>query len=334
MPGFTHLQSAQPVTFGHHLMAYVEMFGRDRGAFATPAPASTNVPSGAGALAGTSFPIDRHMTAGALGFDGPTRNSLDSVSDRDSLLEFMAAASICAVHLSRLAEEIIIWMSAPSLRAPADRWTTGSSMMPQKRNPDAAELVRGKAGRVVGSLVALITTMKGLPLTYSKDMQEDKEQVFDAADTLEICLAAMTGMIADIEPVPERMRAAAGRASPRPPTSRTGWCGPWGFPSGTRITSRAASWPRPSDGVAAWRTFRWTPCRRSSRGSLRRSTRCSASRTRSAPARASAARRPSGWRRPRPGGGRGFEGARRRGEPRRGSHLSPGGRGRAAQPTG
>jgi argininosuccinate lyase len=211
MPGFTHLQSAQPVTFGHHLMAYVEMFGRDRGRFRDSRARLNECPLGAGALAGTSFPIDRHMTARALGFDGPTRNSLDSVSDRDSLLEFMAAASICAVHLSRLAEEIIIWMSAPFgfVRLP-DRWTTGSSMMPQKRNPDAAELVRGKTGRVIGSLVSLLTVMKGLPLAYAKDTQEDKEPLFDAADTIEIVLAAATGMVEDLEPVPERMAAVAG----------------------------------------------------------------------------------------------------------------------------
>jgi len=211
MPGFTHLQSAQPVTFGHHLMAYVEMFGRDRSRFRDSRRRLNECPLGAGALAGTSFPIDRHMTAKALGFDGPTRNSLDTVSDRDSLLEFMAAASICAMHLSRLAEEIIIWMSAPFgfVKLP-DRWTTGSSMMPQKRNPDAAELVRGKTGRVIGSLVSLLTVMKGLPLAYAKDTQEDKEPLFDAADTLEIVLAATTGMIQDLEPVPERMAAVAG----------------------------------------------------------------------------------------------------------------------------
>jgi argininosuccinate lyase len=211
MPGFTHLQSAQPVTFGHHMMAYVEMFARDRGRFRDSRARLNECPLGAAALAGTSFPLDRDMVAAALGFDGPTRNSLDSVSDRDSLLEFLAAASICAVHLSRLAEEIIVWMSAPFsfVRLP-DRWTTGSSIMPQKRNPDAAELVRGKTGRIVGALTALLTVMKGLPLAYSKDMQEDKEQLFDAADTLEIVLAAMTGMMQDLEPVPERMAAVAG----------------------------------------------------------------------------------------------------------------------------
>ena len=211
MPGFTHLQSAQPVTFGHHLMAYVEMFGRDRSRFRDSRARLNECPLGAAALAGTSFPIDRQATAEALGFAGPTRNSLDSVADRDAVLEFLSAASICAVHLSRLAEEIVVWMSAPFgfVRLP-DRWTTGSSIMPQKRNPDAAELVRGKTGRIFGALQAVLTMMKGLPLTYSKDMQEDKEQLFDAADTLEIVLAAMTGMVQDLEPVPERMAALAG----------------------------------------------------------------------------------------------------------------------------
>jgi argininosuccinate lyase len=211
MPGFTHLQSAQPVTFGHHLMAYVEMFGRDRSRVRDSRRRLNESPLGAAALAGTSFPIDRAMTADALGFDGPTRNSLDSVADRDGILEFLSLAAICAVHLSRLAEEIVVWMSAPFgfVRLP-DRWTTGSSIMPQKRNPDAAELVRGKSGRIFGSLHSVLTMMKGLPLTYSKDMQEDKEQLFDAADTLELILAAMTGMIEDLEPVPERMRALAG----------------------------------------------------------------------------------------------------------------------------
>jgi argininosuccinate lyase len=211
MPGFTHLQSAQPVTFGHHLMAYVEMFGRDLSRVRDSRRRLNESPLGAAALAGTSFPIDRAMTAAALGFDGPTRNSLDSVADRDAILEFLSLAAICAVHLSRLAEEIVVWMSAPFgfVRLP-DRWTTGSSIMPQKRNPDAAELVRGKSGRIFGSLQSVLTMMKGLPLTYSKDMQEDKEQLFDAADTLELILAAMTGMIEDLEPVPERMKALAG----------------------------------------------------------------------------------------------------------------------------
>jgi argininosuccinate lyase len=211
MPGFTHLQSAQPVTFGHHMLAYVEMFARDRSRICDSRARLNECPLGAAALAGTSFPLDREGVAKALGFDRATRNSLDSVSDRDFILEFLSAASITAVHLSRLAEEIIIWMSAPFsfVRLP-DRWTTGSSIMPQKRNPDAAELVRGKSGRIFGALMALLTMMKGLPLTYSKDMQEDKEQLFDAADTLEIVLAAMTGMIQDLEPVPERMAQVAG----------------------------------------------------------------------------------------------------------------------------
>jgi argininosuccinate lyase len=211
MPGFTHLQSAQPVTFGHHLMAYVEMLGRDRSRARDSRARLNECPLGAGALAGTSFPIDRHATAKALGFDGPMRNSLDAVSDRDFALEFLSIAAICATHLSRLAEEIVLWVTPQfGFVRLTDRWTTGSSIMPQKRNPDAAELVRGKTGRVVGALVALLTLMKGLPLTYGKDMQEDKQQIFDAADTLELSLAAMTGMIADLTAVPERMAAAAG----------------------------------------------------------------------------------------------------------------------------
>ncbi|MGI6244761.1 MAG: argininosuccinate lyase [Pseudochelatococcus sp.] len=211
MPGFTHLQSAQPVTFGHHLLAYVEMLGRDRGRFRDSRTRLNECPLGAAALAGTSFPIDRHATAAALGFDGPTRNSLDSVSDRDFILEYLSSAAICAVHLSRLAEETVLWMTAQfGFVRLSDRWTTGSSIMPQKKNPDAAELVRGKTGRVFGALIALLTVMKGLPLTYSKDMQEDKEQLFDAADTLELVLAATTGMIEDLEAVPARMAAAAG----------------------------------------------------------------------------------------------------------------------------
>ena len=211
MPGFTHLQSAQPVTFGHHLMAYVEMLGRDRSRVRDSLARLNECPLGTGALAGTSFPIDRDTTAKALGFDGPTRNSLDSVSDRDFALEFLAIAAIAATHLSRLAEEIVLWVTPQfGFVRLSDRWTTGSSIMPQKRNPDAAELVRGKTGRVIGALVALLTLMKGLPLTYAKDMQEDKQQIFDAADTLELSLAAMTGMITDLTAVPERMAAAAG----------------------------------------------------------------------------------------------------------------------------
>ena len=211
MPGFTHLQVAQPVTFGHHMLAYVEMLARDRSRFAD-ARARMNVsPLGAAALAGTSFPIDRLMTAQALGFDGPMANSLDAVSDRDFALEFLAAASICAMHLSRLAEELVIWSTAQfRFVRLSDRWSTGSSIMPQKRNPDAAELIRAKIGRIMGANVALMMVMKGLPLTYSKDMQEDKEQVFDAADNLMLALAAMTGMIGDMVPNRDAMQTAAG----------------------------------------------------------------------------------------------------------------------------
>ena len=211
MPGFTHLQSAQPVTFGHHLLAYVEMFARDRGRFADARRRLNESPLGAAALAGTAFPIDRDNTAAALGFDRPAANSLDAVSDRDFVLETLAAASICAMHLSRFAEEIVIWSSAQfRFIALSDRYTTGSSIMPQKRNPDAAELVRAKAGRIIGALNALLIVMKGLPLAYSKDMQEDKEQVFDALPALSLCLAAMTGMVADMQPDRERLKAAAG----------------------------------------------------------------------------------------------------------------------------
>ncbi|MBS7740553.1 MULTISPECIES: argininosuccinate lyase [unclassified Chelatococcus] len=211
MPGFTHLQSAQPVTFGHHLMAYVEMIGRDRSRMRDSRKRLNECPLGAAALAGTSFPIDRHMTAKALGFDGPTRNSLDSVSDRDSLLEYMTVAAIAAVHLSRLAEELVVWMTPQfAFVRLSDRWTTGSSIMPQKKNPDAAELVRAKTGRIFGALMGLLTVMKGLPLAYSKDMQEDKERLFDAVDTLELALAATAGMIEDLTVDEGRMAAAAG----------------------------------------------------------------------------------------------------------------------------
>jgi len=199
MPGFTHLQTAQPVTWGHHMMAYVEMLARDRSRFQDARRRMNECPLGAAALAGTSFPIDRHATAAALGFDRPTANSLDSVSDRDFALEFLSASSICAMHLSRFAEELVIWSSAQfRFVRLSDRWTTGSSIMPQKKNPDAAELLRAKLGRILGATVALFTIMKGLALTYSKDMQEDKEQVFDAADTLMLALAAMTGMVGDM----------------------------------------------------------------------------------------------------------------------------------------
>lgn len=210
MPGFTHLQTAQPVTFGHHLLAYVEMFERDRGRMRDARARLNEAPLGAGALAGTSFPIDRHQTASALGFDGPAGNSLDTVSDRDFAVEFLAACALTSVHLSRIAEEIVIWMSAPfRFVSLSDAFSTGSSMMPQKRNPDAAELVRGKTGRVIGDLTALLITLKGLPLTYFKDMQEDKEPVFDAYDALELSVAAMTGMIQDLTVHAPAMRAAA-----------------------------------------------------------------------------------------------------------------------------
>jgi argininosuccinate lyase len=211
MPGFTHLQSAQPVTFGHHLLAYVEMLARDRGRFADARRRLNESPLGAAALAGTSFPIDRFMTAEALGFDRPTANSLDSVSDRDFALESLAAASICAVHLSRFAEEIVLWTSAQfGFVRLSDAFTTGSSIMPQKRNPDAAELVRGKTGRIIGALNTLLIVMKGLPLAYSKDMQEDKEGTFDALNALSLCIAAMAGMVRDMEPDLKAMKRAAG----------------------------------------------------------------------------------------------------------------------------
>ncbi|MEM7488583.1 MAG: argininosuccinate lyase [Pseudomonadota bacterium] len=210
MPGFTHLQTAQPVTWGHHMLAYAEMFHRDLGRFRDARTRMNECPLGTAALAGTSFPIDRDMTAAALGFDRPAANSLDAVSDRDFALEFLAAASICAMHLSRLAEELVIWSSAQfRFVRLSDRWSTGSSIMPQKRNPDAAELLRAKVGRILGANVALLTVMKGLPLTYSKDMQEDKEQVFDAADSLMLALAAMTGMVADMAPQRDALEAAA-----------------------------------------------------------------------------------------------------------------------------
>ena len=210
MPGFTHLQVAQPVTWGHHMMAYVEMFARDRARFADARKRMNESPLGAAALAGTSFPLDRQMTADALGFDRPMANSLDAVAARDFALEFLGAASICAMHLSRLAEELVIWSSAQfRFVAMSDRWSTGSSIMPQKRNPDAAELLRAKIGRIFGANVALMTIMKGLPLTYSKDMQEDKEQTFDAADSLMLGLAAMTGMVADMKARPDDLRVAA-----------------------------------------------------------------------------------------------------------------------------
>src|SRR3954463_15714774 len=211
MPGFTHLQTAQPVTFGHHLLAYVEMAARDRGRFADARRRLNENPLGAAALAGTSFPLDRAMTAKALGFDRPAANSLDAVSDRDFVMEVLAAASITAVHLSRFAEEIVLWCSPlVGFVALSDTFTTGSSIMPQKRNPDAAELVRAKTGRIFGALQGILVVMKGLPLTYQKDMQEDKEGAMDAFAALMLCTAAMAGMVADMVPNPARMKAAAG----------------------------------------------------------------------------------------------------------------------------
>ncbi len=210
MPGFTHLQSAQPVTFGHHLLAYVEMLGRDSGRLADARRRLNESPLGAAALAGTPYPIDREMTARALGFDRPTANSLDAVSDRDFILETLAAGAIMAMHLSRFAEELVIWSSAQfNFVRLSDKFTTGSSIMPQKRNPDAAELIRAKVGRVIGALSALLVVMKGLPLAYSKDMQEDKEVAFDALDALSLSLAAMTGMVGDLTVNRTRMQQAA-----------------------------------------------------------------------------------------------------------------------------
>ena len=210
MPGFTHLQTAQPVTWGHHMLAYVEMFARDLSRVRDARKRMNECPLGSAALAGTGFAIDRHMTAEALGFDRPTANSLDAVSDRDFALEFLSTASICAMHLSRFAEELVIWSSAQfRFVALSDRFSTGSSIMPQKKNPDAAELIRAKIGRIFGANVALMTVMKGLPLAYSKDMQEDKEQVFDAADNLMLALAAMEGMVKDMSANVDNLEAAA-----------------------------------------------------------------------------------------------------------------------------
>lgn len=211
MPGFTHLQTAQPVTWGHHMLAYAEMLDRDRGRFRDARGRMNESPLGCAALAGTSFPLDREDTARALGFDRPMRNSLDAVSDKDFELEFMAAASICAMHLSRFAEELVVWSSAQfRFVTLSDSFTTGSSIMPQKKNPDAAELIRGKIGRVVGHFMGLIMVMKGLSLAYAKDMQEDKEATFDAADTIQLMIAAMEGMVTDLKPNPEALREAAG----------------------------------------------------------------------------------------------------------------------------
>ncbi len=243
MPGFTHLQTAQPVTFGHHLLAYVEMLARDHGRFSDARKRLNSCPLGAAALAGTSFPTNRQQTSDLLGFDGPTANSMDSVSARDFALEALSAAAICATHLSRLAEEIVIFASAAYgfFKLP-DAYSTGSSIMPQKRNPDAAELIRAKSGRIIGALTGLMIVMKGLPLAYSKDMQEDKEGVFDALDSLSLCLAAMAGMISTLGVDAERMRAAAGLGFSTATDLPTGWFGLPIFRFATRIISLAVWW--------------------------------------------------------------------------------------------
>ena len=255
MPGFTHLQTAQPVTWGHHMMAYVEMFGRDLSRVRDARARMNECPLGAAALAGTSFPIDRDMTAHALGFDRPCANSLDAVSDRDFALEFLGVASICAMHLSRFAEELVIWSSAQfRFVALSDRFSTGSSIMPQKKNPDAAELIRAKVGRIFGANVALMMVMKGLPLAYSKDMQEDKEQVFDAADNLMLALAAMEGMVRDMAAQKDNLEAAAGSGFSTA-TDLADWlvrvraCR-----SARRIMSPVASWPAPKRRAVTCRT--------------------------------------------------------------------------------
>jgi len=226
MPGYTHLQTAQPVTVGHHMMAYVEMLKRDYSRFADARARMNESPLGAAALAGTSFPIDRQMTAKALGFDQPMQNSMDAVSDRDFVAEFLFAASLTAVHLSRLAEELVLWSSDRfGFITLSDEFSTGSSIMPQKRNPDAAELIRGKPGRITGALMTLLIILKGLPMTYGKDLQEDKEPVFDAAEHLMIALAAMTGMMRDLTFNPDAMRDALNSGLPRQLIWRTGWFG-------------------------------------------------------------------------------------------------------------
>jgi argininosuccinate lyase len=215
MPGFTHLQTAQPITFGHHLLCYVEMFGRDRGRFSDCRRRLNESPLGSGALAGTTYPIDRQHTAKSLGFDRPMVNSLDAVSDRDFALEFLSSAAVSMTHVSRFSEEIILWCSDSfGFIHLSDSFTTGSSMMPQKRNPDAAELSRAKSGRVFGNLMTLLSVMKALPLAYSKDMQEDKEPVFDSMDSLTLALTAITGMVVDLEPIPEAMYIAAQKGYP------------------------------------------------------------------------------------------------------------------------
>ena len=215
MPGYTHLQVGQPVTFGHHLLAYVEMFGRDRSRLLDCRKRMNELPLGSAALAGTSYPIDRHFVANKLGFSKPTENSMDTVSDRDFAIEFMSTSSLIAIHLSRLAEELVIWSSDRfNFVTLPEKFTTGSSIMPQKRNPDAAELIRAKPGRIFGNLLSLMTVLKGLPMTYAKDMQEDKEPIIDTAKNIELCIMNMKGIIKDIEPIPEKMMEALQKGFP------------------------------------------------------------------------------------------------------------------------
>ena len=293
MPGFTHLQVAQPVTFGHHLLAYVEMLSRDRGRLADCRGRLNESPLGAGALAGTSFPIDPAATAAALGFARPMANSMDAVSARDFAIEFLAAGAILATHLSRFAEELVLWTSEGfRFVALGDAFTTGSSIMPQKRNPDAAELVRGKAGQAIGALVQLLVVLKGLPLTYGKDMQEDKETVFLTVDNLSLSLAAMTrhGPRSDGRYAAPCARPATAASSPRR-ISPTGWCAIWAWPSARPITSPARWCAWPSKRAAASPSCRWPRCSGSSPASRRSSGPASRSRPRSRAAPARAARR-------------------------------------------
>jgi argininosuccinate lyase len=302
MPGFTHLQIAQPITFGHHLLAYVEMAARDRGRFADARKRANFCPLGAAALAGTAFPIDRGMTAKALGFAAPMANSLDAVSDRDFVLETLAAAAITAVHLSRFAEEIVLWCSPIiGFISLSDRFTSGSSIMPQKRNPDAAELVRAKTGRIIGALEALLIVLKALPLAYQKDMQEDKEGAMDAFSALGLSIAAMTGMVRDMTPDVARMREAAGAGY----STATGWCARIRCRSARRITSLGGSWPRRRRRTCCSINCRSPPCRQSRSASPTTCLRCSPSTTRCKAAAAMEARprrtcagRPTGGLRP------------------------------------
>jgi hypothetical protein len=306
MPGFTHLQTAQPVTFGHHLLAYTEMASRDRGRFADARKRLNESPLGAAALAGTSFPIDRHATARALGFDRPMANSLDAVSDRDFVLETLSASAIAAVHLSRFAEEIVIWTSPlVGLVRLSDKFTTGSSIMPQKRNPDAAELVRAKTGRVIGSLNALLIVMKGLPLAYQKDMQEDKEGAMEALPR-SLAIRAMTGMTLDLVPEEARMKWRQARVMRPRPILPTGWCARSRCRSAMRITSPGGSLRRRRSRASPCTRYRSATCRPSSRKSPKACSTCCRCRRRwkaapvtAAPPRRMSARRPkngsSGW---------------------------------------